>query len=237
MMATNKARSPKHFAILTLLLAIGPMIASCAHTNELAKYNVRGASVVYRSHAAGNAQSTTSNTSTSSSGNPAIDLGAAIGNDIAANQAQQKLRKAIIPDSLAAALAVGIQKAVSDYLQMKAVSGDNSTFIVETILERYEISSSSTSISAQVQGTSRIIDRRSGKIVWEDGESETIPLRNSTAAALTSAVSDMVAGAINAQELANMSEAEMHTVLGNAAKEVGREIGEVLRKDVAKMTK
>ena len=221
---------------VTVALMFTIALASCGHTNNLAKYNIKGSSATYRSSVAAGAMKSSAAVDPGSP-SAVTSIAASIGSDAASKAAEEKIIHSISPDSLAAAFAAGIVHSTHDYLQLRT-SGDvngNATgnYIIESVLEEFSVNSSSTGVTATVRGTSRIIDRVTGAIVWEDEETNTVPLRSTPTTGHP--VSDALASAFNAAQLADLSEAEIHNVLASSADEAGRQLAETLREDVAKL--
>jgi PBP1b-binding outer membrane lipoprotein LpoB len=216
---------------LTVLLFGALLLASCGHTNELAHYRVKGASANYRSRVESGAMKSTASISDTSS-NPITNIAASIGSDAASRATQQKIASAISSEELAKYFAAGMHQSSKDYLQLKEIP-DNGTYIVESILQEFSVNSSSSGVNATVRGTSRIIERATGKIVWEDQETNTVPLRSTPTTG--SSLSASLASAFNIAQLADLSVAEIRTVLVNTADEAGKQMAETLREDVAKL--
>jgi hypothetical protein len=216
----------------TMFLLGGLALASCGHTNELAHYKIKGATANYRSRVESGALKSTASISDTSS-NPITNVAASIGSDAASRATEQKIASAISAESLAQFFAAGIRQSSKDYLQLRLVP-DNGQYIVESILQEFSVNSTSSGVDATVRGTSRIIDRASGKIIWEDQETNTVPLRN-TPVTNGQTVSASLASAFNAAQLADLSISEIRTVLVNTADEAGKQMAETLRVDVSNL--
>ncbi|HET7152890.1 MAG TPA: hypothetical protein VFJ29_03925, partial [Candidatus Kapabacteria bacterium] len=205
----------------------------CGHTNNLAKYNVRSQSYFFQqgmSYGAASVNASLNSVDTSAAAQAQTSITSSITN----SQLQSKLARAAHPDQLESFLSRGMEYAVKTYLNASSASSvGNTSFIVETQLKTYQLSSSATSVSAAVSGCSRIIERKSGAVVWEDCETKNIPLHN------VQVVGGDAAGAVasiaNAAELLAMSDEDVRQVINQAAQEAGRQIGETLREDVANM--
>lgn len=212
------------------------LLASCGHTNNLAQYDVTGKTALFRSW------SSTSGSSTTVVDSPddesiIADIAAIVGSGVMSDQAQKKLRRAIDTDSIAAAVAQGMWQSTSDYLGIREVESmaDDPDFIVETELTEFKLISNSSGMNARVCAKSRIVDRRSGGLVWENSEAHTINVSNTFPAIFGPDAVRSGASVFNAVQLLNMEEEDIRKVINEAARQSGREIGETLRKDVAKM--
>lgn len=226
----------RRFLLALALFPLAILAGACGHTNKLAQYDVTGKTALFRSSAASDAASSISLIE-SPSKNTVTEVIAAVGSVIVGDQARRKLERAINGDSIAHAISQGIRNSTADYLNMRPVEGiaNDPDFIVETELTECRIISSSAGIALRVQGNSRVLDRRSGGIVWEDSESHTIPLSQTYLAAFGPKVVSSGMSIFNAVQLLNLSEEEIRSVVENASMDAGREIGETLREDVADM--
>ncbi len=216
----------------TLLAALA--VVGCGHTNNLARYDIAGKTAMVRSFTStrGSGEAHVANPDKD---NPITGIATIIGSGIIGDQAQRKLQSAIDADSIAAAVAEGTWESASMYLGLHRVQGvdDNPDFIIETELREFKLRSSEAGLSADVCARSRVIDRHTGGLVWEDSENRTIRLSQTGPAVLLPDAVRTGVGAFNAAKLLDMSESEIRDVIQQAAELAGREIGETLRKDVA----
>jgi hypothetical protein len=219
---------------LSLLLLAALVAGGCSHTNNLAKYSFSNSKILFRARTSGTASSF------AGINNPVKDnaitgIIAAIGSGIVSDEGRRKLEKAIDRDTIANAIANGMQRAVTDYLNVQPVNSiaDEPEFLVETDLTDYTIVSLSEGLFVKAKGKSRMIHRATGAVVWENSESHTIPLSQTYLAGLAPAPVSSGVSIYNAVQLLNLSQEELRTVFSHAATEVGEEIGETLREDIA----
>jgi hypothetical protein len=219
-----------------LVLMAGLVISSCGHTNNLADYEFRGKKAMFVT------RSTTSGESAAVVSSPddksiVADIAAIIGSGILSDQSQRKLREAIDIDSIAYAVSRGMWESTVDYLGLVEVKdrSEDPDYLVETELREFKLKSSSSGLRARVRANSRIIDRRTGGIVWENSEAHTINLSNTVPAVLGPDVVRSGASVFNAVQLLNLDEEQIRDVMQRAGEVAGREIGETLREDVAEM--
>lgn len=223
------------FYYLPALLAAS-VIIGCSHTNNLARYDVVGKTAIYR--ASTNAGAASSHVMVESPDDNAVaGVASAIGSVIAGEEGRHKLERAINGDSIAQAVARGIRQATGDYLRLSAVESmaDNPDFIIETEVTHYSLVSTTAGMCVHVSGNSRMIDRRTGGIVWENSESHSIPLSETWLAMAGPRLVRSGLGIFNAVQLLSLSEEEIRQVVNEGAAGAGREIGEQLREDVAEM--
>jgi hypothetical protein len=214
------------------------LLASCGHTNKLAQYNVKGETASFRSFASGSAANSEVRIE-----NP--DMGAGFGllqkavSSASDDEGFKKLQRATNGDSIAAAVSLGVRQAMVDYLTIKPVAnGSNeSSLIVETEVTDYKLIASSSGTSVNVMAKARVIDRKSGDVIWENEESRTVQMSDTYFA--TVAGGSMVPGAsiANTARLYAMSEQQMRDAIHGTARDAGKEIGNVLREDVAELNK
>ena len=226
----------QRFNILLFGLGISTLLISCGHTNNLEKYTIAGKTALFRSWSSTSGSSTTA---VNSPDNQSIiaDIATIVGSGVMSDQAQKKLRRAIDIDSIAGAVAEGMWQSTNDYLSIREVNsiGDDPDFIVETELREFKLISNTSGTQAQVCARSRIIDRRTGGTVWDNSENHTVNISSTFPAVFGPDAVQTGAGVFNAVQLLNMDEDEIRKVLNETARQVGHEIGETLRKDVAKM--
>lgn len=216
-----------------IILALGSLFFGCGHTNKLAQYNLRSQQVEMLSGANTTGAATTS--IANGSRNPVQDIIAGISSGSISNETARKLRHAANADSLAAQVAKGFEGALIAYLGVKPAYGysRDAPYRSETILQEYSLSSDSTGTRAHISALSRIIQHASGTVVWQYTSSKDIALSTTSA---RRASERAVMSAVNAAMLAEMSEDEIASIFYGAAQEIGRDIGETLREDVAKLS-
>lgn len=220
--------------LIAILATLG--VAACSHTNNLAKYTFSNSKILFRARATG------SGASFAAINNPVeknvvTGIIAAIGSGVVSEEGRAKLEKAVNRDTIVNAVARGMQQAVTDYLNVQPVTSiaDEPEFLVETDLTEYTIVSLSTGLFIKAEGNSRMIHRPTGAIVWENSESHTIPLSETYLAAFGSAPVASGVSIYNAVKLLSLSEEELRAVVAHAATNVGEEIGETLREDIAEI--
>ena len=158
-----------------------------------------------------------------------------IGGAIASSSVESKVARSASPDSLAWAISRGFEQSMERYASIHVVNNlsSNPEFIAETLLERYELSSSQVGVYANVCVTSRIIERSTGKKVWQNRETKTISLSNLPPAGLFTPIGRSVSGIVNMVQILSMDDEEVKRVLFAAAVEAGRKMGETLREDIS----
>jgi hypothetical protein len=221
----------KYIATL-LLITTAFLFSSCGHTNELEKYDLKDKSFLYQYRIPGNAVDASTWVSSPTDGPAAIIT--IIGSSIAGDEAVKKLERAANPDTLALALSKGIENVTSTYIGIRRAKSleENPDFIVETVLDKYELHSSDFGISVKVDGTTRVAERGTGKIIWEYDESETISMSDTWYAGMLGPGSTVI-GAFNIARLLNLPDSQLRAVLKAAAEEAGAKIAEEFRDDYA----
>ncbi|MCE2503744.1 MAG: hypothetical protein J4G05_06770 [Chlorobi bacterium] len=212
------------------------LLISCGHTNNLTQYDIVGKRAFYRAHSS-TSGSSKAIVDSPDNDNIVADIVAIIGSGVVSDRARKKLQRAINTDSIANAIADGMRRSASDYLGIREVKSmsDDPDFIVETELTEFRIISTKTGLNARVCAKSRIIDRRSGGVVWENSEGHTINVSNTFSALYGPDAVQFGASVFNAVQLLDMDEEDIRKFINPTAEEAGRKIGETLREDVAEM--
>jgi hypothetical protein len=230
----------KLLRILTLLL-VGIILASCAHTNELAKYDLAGKSILYKTKIAPEARTVSITTYNSQNYNNAgkkkstetsiLESLASIGESIISSDKESKLQEMVKPELMVSSIADGMKDALSTYLEINEVESiqDQPDFICDITLDNLQLQVNKNSTMIYASASSRIIDRNSGGLVWEDSESSTHPLNQNYNASKTTKLEE---DAINILTLATLDEDLVNAMLSAAIDDVGFNLAETLREDV-----
>ncbi len=232
----RRARASHAFAGI-LLLALSLAAAGCGHTNNLATYPTNGEEYETQSRISREAGGISVSMGPGT-GNPFADIGIAIGTGAASLKALEKLSRAVKPEGVAGAISMAFEKDAVQYLRIHPAGGgvDTTGFLIRTNLDQFQIRSHPEGIYLHVKAEVTIISRRNGGIVWEDGEETDVPIRRTEGASIHP-VAATIAGIVNAAQLLELSEAEIQDAVLFAAGEVGMQIGDVLREDVAKLSR
>jgi hypothetical protein len=214
------------------VLAATLSVQSCGHTNNLKEYSLREQHMTFRSRWTGkfSAEANFHSPVHGAMG----EVAAALGSMAASDAAGEKLEKAAKPELLAMSVSSGIEDVLRTYLKVVPVhdSVTDSKAIVETEIREFTLHSQQSGIYATVRANMRMLHREDGKVIWEDGESVSVPLHAGVRGALDPTG---ISGIVNAAELANLSEEEIQKALTFAAEDAGHELGETLREDIAEL--
>ncbi|MBL0173969.1 MAG: hypothetical protein IPP94_01685 [Ignavibacteria bacterium] len=224
----------KTAAKLCLLAILATAAMGCGHTNELAKVDVTGATFLYQPLVESGSSVVRLRISDPAPGrNPVVEAIATVGSEVLSGEAQEKLNRAVRPVGVATAVAASIEKTVTTYLRGRTVSsvGDDPAFIVETLLHECDITSSATGLHLHVKASSTIVDRRSGKTVWDYSERHSVALRSTPGGVVPVPGVGTAVSVLNAVEFFRMSEKEIQDAVLDAAGRVGDAIGRELRED------
>lgn len=231
----------KYFVLL--LTAI--ILSSCAHTNELAKYEVRGKSILYNQKVGPLAQTvqitTVSQEDSKDEGKKStvvsiLEAVASIGADIISEDAKSKLQKDINTQDMVGYVTSGMKDALHIYLDITEAESisDKPDFICNIVLETCELRISKNQINVLVSATGTIIDRASGGIVWDNTETITKPVKSNYNNKTTTKIEE---DAINLLQLTSLKADELNKIIGATVDDAGYEMAETLRKDIAEMNK
>ena len=123
-------------------------------------------------------------------------------------------------------------EVLETYVDINHVSDKKAAdFIVETELERCVLNVYKNSVNVTVQANTKIIDRATGSIVWENWESDTIPVGSGKRRVKVKKRAE--SNVLTALQLASLSKREINACVSDAAVDVGREMGETFREDLA----
>jgi len=227
--------------IVYLLIAV-IIFSSCSHTNKLKNYNLDGQTILFEeiiASSAGEASIDFGNTPTASKGDiigAVKDVALSVGNTLLTYEMERRLRNASRPDSIVKGLSKGFETSMIKFLRIDPVYklNDRSNFIVTTILERFKMYSTSSGVFIQVSATIEIICRDDGVKIWDYDDTETVRIRRDNYLETTS--QQVFLGEISQMiELATLSEEQIRSAIYAAAFQIGRNMSETLRKDIAKL--
>ncbi len=234
---TKKRDCMKKLYLLSFFITSILILAGCGHTNELAKYNLKDQGVLFRNSVSPDAaviEIVSENPSGKKNDKDILSVIASVGSEILNETSKSKIRKAVSTDSVADNVSAGLKEALLLYLEIKPVDSinDNPKFIVETTINQCKLINRSSGAFVSVSAESQIIDRATGKVVWDDSESETVPVtmnRNNIGGN-----SDKIENVLNAIQLSSLSEKQIQRVVNNASKSAGNLMGNTLREDFVK---
>jgi hypothetical protein len=166
--------------------------------------------------------------------NPAAHVAATVGSIAASSAASDVLKRAVRPEVLAVSVSSGIEDVLRTYLKIEAVhdSIGESIAMVETEVKEFRLHSHQSGIYATVQANTRMLSRSNGKVIWEDCEEVSVPLRSGVDGTFDPTG---ISGIVNAAQLSNLSDEEIAKAMIYAAEDAGRKLGETLRKDIAEL--
>lgn len=229
---------------ITFSLFAVVLIAGCARTNELANYNVRGSNLIIREHVAYEARtiqfeeisSSSTKKDNEESVSDVIEAIAEISSGILSSEARQKLQQAVDTESMVSYISASLAETFDTYLDMKIVESmdEDPAFITEVTLNSCKLILSSSSMSVYAKASAEVFDRSTGNLVWENSESETIPLEDMTGKGVNEKTVEKF---LNALKLNTLKPEELNAVLGNAVSEIGYEMGSTLRNDISEAYK
>jgi len=222
------------FYLLTLFLAV-----SCSHVNLLKDYDLSKKTIFFEEIVGVNANeviisfnapTVPAQTEVDAIKNVAI----AIGSSILTAETERKLRNASKPEMIVKGISNGIESNMVKFLRINPIYelNEESEFIVTTILEKCELKSASPGIFVSLKAKVQIFDSNSGKLIWEYKDSENVRLRQSAFGTASDAAG--LGNLSQVADLISLSEEQISVAIRDAANQVGRNISEVLRKDIAK---
>jgi hypothetical protein len=214
-------------------------LAGCAHTNELAKYDLTGRRMLFSDNTSPNAKSlqfvNRVPDKKEKDKTDLLSIMASVGSDILSETSKNKIAGAVSTDSVASYVSGGLKNALVTFLNVNPVNSinDSPQFLTETVINSCQLVTGTQNVSIYVEASSRIIDRNSGNIVWDDNESETVPIEKNEAASNDN--SRALNKVFSAVQLSSLSPVEIQKDIDEAASSAGRMIGDTFRKDVVKL--
>ena len=232
----------KFFVLIILVL----FLSSCSHTNELAKYNIRGKTILYNQKVGPLAQQveiiterlkTDAKEEKKSTLENVLETIATVGTSIASEDVISKLQEDIDTKVMVDYVTSGMKNALNNYLDINEVSSvsDKPEFICNITLETCKLTVSTDNIRISVVAIGTIIDRSTGNIVWENRESITNPIKSTNSN--NKKATHLEQDAINFLQLTSLSAEELNTIIGATVDAAGLEMAETLRKDISEMNK
>ena len=221
------------------------LITACSHTNELAKYEVRGKNILYNEKVSPNAsqiqittvsQSNTKDDEKKSTAVNILEAVASIGADIISEDAKSKLKKDINTVDMVHYVTTGLKDVLHTYLEVNEAESisDKPDFVCNIVLENIELRVSTNYINVSASATGTIIDRATGSIVWQNTETIVKPIKSDYSNEKKTKLEE---DAINLLQLTSLKADELNRVVGATVDDVGYEMGETLRKDIAEMNR
>lgn len=216
--------------------------AGCRHTNNLSKYNFSGKTLMYESRVEADAAQVYVDITPRNGSSTAETVGVLVGGGLAGASAQNKLVEAINTTDVCNAVTKGYAKTMDLYLQPGSVvksASERPAFVIRTTLEKYRLFSNSMGVCSEVQATISVLSTETGEVVWEDFETEVVPLRlhGVGAGAATASSMGTIGGVVSAAVLLTLSKEELQKMVLQSAEEIGADLGDTLREDFFELKK
>lgn len=224
-----------------LFILLPVLIAGCAHTNELARYDLNNKLALYEVLIKPDAKRidivSSDNESQKNKEKSLLETIVSVGAGILSASSEEKLRNAVDTKLLADEIAEGMKKTLRTYLNVNDTKNisDDPEFIVETILEDCALAVGKQGVNVKVKATGRILERKSGTLAWENSEIYFVPIKSSNYKDKNASYTNTVSDALNAIKLASLSEREINSIVTGAAYEVGQKMIETLREDISEV--
>lgn len=236
----------KNYFYLILCTAVSILVVSCGSTNNLANHNLQGKTIYYDEMISGNAQKVNITYSQqNNNNNQKKSDGETIGKvletfttGMLTSDIEQKVQRASDPKAVVQIVSTEVENTLKKYFNVKAAPtiDDNYDFIANITLDQITLNSSPSGLYLTVRAITQITARGTGEIVWENAESESVPMRQSSSSYSTGNKSQLETGLSNvlqATELSMLSEEKIKSAFDQASREVGRLMSETLREDIA----
>ncbi len=219
------------------------LLVQCSHVNNLHKYNLSGETLYFEEIISSSASEVeivyeTGKSEEDSTSSFTEDIATAVGASILSAETERKLRRAADPRLIVENVSFGIEDGLVKYLRAESTRelDDRSNFIVTTILDECKLRASSHGVYISVRAETKITDRNTGSLVWENSERESVPLRK-TGYPYHRNTDRTIKNITIAADLSTLSEEQIRGAVESASIEVGREMGETLRRDIIEANK
>ena len=229
---------------LFIPLLFGLICGGCAHTNELMKYDLNGKNAYFEEFVSSQANVIQVEINTSekkkdekdsekkSDSESILDAVVSVGSAILTAEKISDIEESVDTYELITSVSDGFKETLETYVNINSIDNKREAdFIVETELERCVLNVYKNSVNVTVQANTKIIDRATGKIVWENWESDTIPVGSGKRKVKVKKRTESTV--LTALQLASLSKREINACVSAAAVDVGREMGETFRDDLA----
>ncbi|OGU55376.1 MAG: hypothetical protein A2V66_04175 [Ignavibacteria bacterium RBG_13_36_8] len=226
------------FVFLLVVLFIG----GCSHTNELMKYDLEGKGAYYEVLISPKTRTiqVELNVPPDKKGDNITDVletVASVSSAILSAEKISKIKDWINTEDLTYSIVSGLKDALETYADFSETDRrKEADFIVITELEECILNVNKDNVHVSIKANAKIIDRASGNIVWENWETDTVPVGYGTGTG-RKVTSGAAAKVLTALQLAALSKKEINECVGEAASEVGREMGETFREDLVESRK
>ncbi|CAN5470269.1 hypothetical protein BH10BAC5_BH10BAC5_12390 [soil metagenome] len=226
--------------ILIVLFAISAIVLqSCSHTNELSKFNLKNRSILYKNSTSPEFAGSNISFDGKFSGSRSIveEIIQTAASIFSESKVKEKINRVISADTISNVMSEEFKNSLVTYFNVNKVDSisDNPDFLVNTEFIGFNLTSRPEGVFAMIRTGSRIVERKTAKLVWENKEIYTLPLRNNYAGYYPDSRIRTAAGTINAITLMNMSDEEIRKVIKEVTKEAAKEMSETLREDIAEM--
>ena len=222
-----------------LMIAVILNVTSCSHSNELAKYDVRGKTAFFETVVKSNARVIKINRKAAKEEEEKSEKKksvfakiAEVSTEIFSTEKEADIKDWVDTYEVADEVKSGLQEALETYVDIEPVEDkkDKPDFIVELNLENCEMNISETAVSLSMRFTSTMVERVSGGLVWENYEfvNEQLDGKYGDGKKKSSTETKV----LNAIILASLSEREVMDAVYFAAQEAGRKMAETFREDL-----
>lgn len=222
----------KKFFICSLALTL---LFGCAHTNELSKYEINGKKALFEEYIYPEARTIQVEVQDGKSSDNLLEAVISIASGILSIDKVSRIRDAVDTDNIMHEVSSGLIKVLENYLGIEAVNSakDNPDLIIKTELEKCELNVGEKNVTINLKANAEIIERKSGKVIWDNWETYSVPVTGINDEGVTTNKSDAEMSVITAVQLASLSTKEINWAVGKASEEVGRLMGETFREDLA----
>lgn len=212
---------------------------SCSHTNELSKFNLQNKKVLFRNSTSPGFASSNISFDGKFYGDRSIveEIVNTVASIFSESAVNEKIKRVISPDTVSSIMGDEFKNSLTTYFNVLSTDSisDQPDFLVDTEFIGFRLASRPEGVFAIIRTGSRIVEKKTAKLVWDNKENYDLPLRNNYAGYFPDGRVRTAAGTINAITLMNMSDEEIRSAIKEVTKEVAKEMSETLREDIAEM--
>jgi len=232
---------------LFFIIIAGLLLAGCSHTNELAKFNVNGSSMLFKNYVSREAgtiqiaypQTDSKNQKDKKEDKGILDKIASLGTELLNATKTSDIKDWVDTKAIAEDLSDGMEQTLKEYINIKRINSieENPAFIVETTLEKCVLNVTENGVTLQLTAYVTIHERGTGSLAWENIENEDVPINYDSHYGSKTKKTSTESKILTAVQLNSLSKKELNSCIETAVESVGRSMGDTFREDLAEANK
>jgi len=229
----------KKIILAVLIIVFVIIIQSCGSTNKLGKYNLSGESILFKTqdndtefHADFNDSDIDIDVE---SVNVILNFAKSLATQYVTKDVEEKLYKAATPEKAGNVISHELQKTMVKYVNIIPVNNfeKNYNYVVTTYIEDIILKSEGSGIYLSVNARCDMRKRHTAELIWEESESETVPLKSYLDDIDKDDYDENLSDVIMLSELVTLSQEQLNEAVELASKKIGREMVEEFIEDLS----